>query len=127
MTDQELVYFMGGPADGEVMSVDLDLAGVLVYDRVADENAQIDELVGLGAPGYRAIPTVHYTLCRAATPDRWVQWICVPSNTSEQWLSNAPESRLIHAIMTVWRERHRRNAQVAASVAPVDHSTEGDT
>lgn len=80
-----LVMLLGGPADGRV--VEFNDSDVIVYPVVRSET-------------YRAQ--------RIVTSDRWTQVVFVHEGFD---LDTVPESEMIRAIMTVWRERHRKQAE----------------
>jgi hypothetical protein len=98
---KQFVMLLGGPGDGRVIEFDTNsdqLVWPVEHERVFDKDPE-DPI------------RLDYTIYRyqkLATPDRWVQVVYVHQDVD---LDSVPESNMIRAIMTPWREKHRKAAE----------------
>lgn len=94
MGDDVITMLMGGPADGRVLEVPDDRDAWL-YPIPSPETATWP----------MPLPYETYQYKKIATPDRWIQVVYV---WDKLVLESVTEAQMIHAIMSVWRARHRR-------------------
>lgn len=102
----ELVMMMGGDADGRVINFDTNKDHVL-WPKAVDLFARTFD--------YHPDTYDTYNRQRIYTPDRWLQVVLVHQDVD---LAAVPESELIRAIMTVWRAKHREQAESGLGHAP---------